>query len=98
VKFRFVVDVSLQADFTKSSIFMMQLRVDLHSHRALWYTLTCGLLFRLFSFLGRLVHERFVDVRDDTATGDGGLDKGVQLFVTSNRKLQVSRGNTFHLC
>ena len=56
------------------------------------------LLSHLFSFLRGLVHERFVDVRDDTATGDGGLDKGIQLFVTSNRKLQVSRGNTFHLC
>jgi len=35
-----------------------------------------------FLSLGRLVDERFVDMRDDTSTGNGGLDEGVQFFVS----------------
>jgi len=38
-----------------------------------------------------------VDVRNDTTTSDGSLNEHVQLFVTANGKLQVSRSDTFHL-
>ncbi len=38
-----------------------------------------------------------MDVRDNTAAGDGGLDEGVQLFVTANGKLQVPGGDSLHL-
>ena len=38
-----------------------------------------------------------MDVGDDTAAGDGGLDKGVQLLVTADGELQVARCDTLHL-
>jgi len=38
-----------------------------------------------------------VDVRDDAAAGDGGLDERVQLLVTSDGQLQVARGDSLHL-
>ena len=44
-----------------------------------------------------LPDQRFVDVRNDAASGDGGLDQGVQLFVTTNGKLQVAGGDSLHL-
>ena len=47
--------------------------------------------------LDLLSDERLVDVRDNTAAGDGGLDEGVQLFVTANGKLQVPGGDSLHL-
>ncbi|CAM9480745.1 unnamed protein product [Ectocarpus sp. 8 AP-2014] len=47
--------------------------------------------------LGGLVDERLVDVRDDTAARDGGLDERVQLLVTADRELQVARRDTLHL-
>lgn len=34
-----------------------------------------------------LVDERLVDVRDDTTTGDRGLDQRVQLLVTTDGEL-----------
>ena len=37
-----------------------------------------------------------MDVRDDTTTGDGGLDEGVELLVSSNGELQVTRCDTLH--
>jgi hypothetical protein len=58
----------------------------------LWSTI---LLRRLA--LDLLSDERFVDVRDNTAAGDGSLDEGVQLFVTANGKLQVPGGDSLHL-
>lgn len=33
-----------------------------------------------------------MDVRDDAAAGDGGLDKRVQLLVTADGQLWVGRG------
>ncbi len=38
-----------------------------------------------------------MDVRDDAAAGDGGLDERVQLLVTSDGQLQVARGDSLHL-
>lgn len=55
-----------------------------------------GLVLGLLSF-GGLVDERLVDVRDDTTTGNGSLDQGVQFFVTPNGQLQVTRRDTLDL-
>lgn len=52
---------------------------------------------RLDPLLCGLIDERLVDVRDDTSAGDGGLDEGVQLFVTADGELQVARRDTLHL-
>jgi hypothetical protein len=38
-----------------------------------------------------------VDVGDDSSSGDGGLDQGVQLLVSSDGELQVSRRDSLHL-
>jgi len=38
-----------------------------------------------------------VDVGDDSASGDGRLDQGVQLLVTTNGQLQVTGSDTLHL-
>ena len=35
-----------------------------------------------------------MDVRDDTTASDGGFDEGIKLFVTSDSKLQMSRGDS----
>ena len=40
---------------------------------------------------GFLLEERLVNVRDDTASSDGGLDQGVQLLVSTDGELQVPR-------
>ena len=40
--------------------------------------------------LAGLHDESLVDVWDDTTTGDGGLNKGIKLLVTADRKLQVA--------
>ena len=45
----------------------------------------------------RLNDESLVDVRDDTSTGDRSLDQCVELFVASDRKLQVSGSDALHL-
>jgi len=42
-------------------------------------------------------NERLVDVGNDAAAGNGRLDKGVQLFVSSDGKLQVTGSDTLHL-
>lgn len=47
--------------------------------------------------LRRLVDEGLVDMRDDTSPGDGRFDQRIQLFVTADGELQVSRGDTLHL-
>lgn len=51
----------------------------------------------LHPLLGGLVDERLVDVGDDTAAGDGGLDEGVELLVAADGELQVARRDTLHL-
>lgn len=38
-----------------------------------------------------------MDVRDDTTTGNGGLDQSIQFFVSSNGQLQVTGSDTLHL-
>lgn len=35
--------------------------------------------------LGGLVDERLVNVGNDTSSSNGGFDKGIKLFVSSNR-------------
>ena len=53
-----------------------------------------------YSFSGLLVglnDQGLVDVRDHTTASDGSLDKSVQLFVTADSQLQVTRGDSLHL-
>jgi len=38
-----------------------------------------------------------VDVGDDAAAGDGGLDEGVEFFVAANGELQVARRDALGL-
>ena len=38
-----------------------------------------------------------MDVRDDAAARDGGLDERVQLLVAADGQLQVARGDALHL-
>lgn len=47
--------------------------------------------------LGILVDEGLVDVGDDTASGNGGLDQGVKLLVTTDGKQQVARSDALDL-
>jgi len=44
-----------------------------------------------------LVDERLVNVGDHTTTSNGCLDEGVQLFVTTDGQLQVTRRDALHL-
>ena len=41
--------------------------------------------------------KRLVDVGNDTTTGDGGLDQGVELFITTDSQLQVAGSDPLHL-
>lgn len=47
--------------------------------------------------LGVLVDELLVDVGDDTATCNSSLDKLVQLFITTDSKLQMAGSDALHL-
>ena len=38
-----------------------------------------------------------MNVRDHTTASNGGLDESVELFITSDSELEVSRGDSFHL-
>lgn len=38
-----------------------------------------------------------MDVRDDTTSRDGSLDKRVELLVSADGELQVTRCDTLHL-
>lgn len=38
-----------------------------------------------------------MDMRDDTTSRNGGLDEGVQFFITTDGQLQMTGGNTLHL-
>lgn len=51
--------------------------------------------FKLFSILSD--QEVLVDVGDHTSSGNGSLDKEIELFVTSDGQLQVSGGDSSHL-
>lgn len=44
-----------------------------------------------------LQEERSVDVWQNTTERDSGSDQGVQLFITADGKLKVSRGDTLDL-
>lgn len=56
-----------------------------------------------FGGLGRLfgaalfTDQRLVDMRDDTTAGDRRLDQTVQLLVSTDGELQVTRRDTLHL-
>merc|ERR1719471_898454 len=43
-----------------------------------------------------LPDERLVDVGDDAAPGDGGLDQSVQLLVSSDGELKMSGSDSLH--
>lgn len=53
------------------------------------------LMGRLF-WAALLANERFVDVWNDTTTGNSCFDKAVQFFVTTDGQLQMTRGDTLH--
>lgn len=44
-----------------------------------------------------LPDQRLVDMRNDTSASDGRLDQTVQLLVTPDGQLQVTRRDTLHL-
>lgn len=45
-----------------------------------------------------LLHDkRLVDVGNDTTSGDGGLDQGVELFISTDSQLQVAGSYSLHL-
>jgi hypothetical protein len=46
---------------------------------------------------GRLVDKRLVNVGDNTSAGDGSLDEGIKLLVTTNGKKKVARSDTLDL-
>lgn len=52
---------------------------------------------RLIGLLGGLVDEGLVNVRDHTTSGDGSLDEGVKLLVTTDGELKVAGSDTLHL-
>ena len=54
-------------------------------------------LLLLLGTLALLSDERLVDMRDDAAAGDGRLDQRVQLLVSADGELQVTRRDTLHL-
>lgn len=60
-------------------------------------------LLQALGGLGRLfgaalfTDQRLVDVRDDTTAGDRRLDQTVQLLVSADGELQVTRRDTLHL-
>ena len=47
--------------------------------------------------LALLADQGLVDVGDDTASSNGGLDQGVQLFVSPDGELQMPGGDPLHL-
>ena len=51
----------------------------------------------LVGLLGGLVDEGLVDVGDHTTTGDGRLDEGVELLVTTDGELKVAGGDALDL-
>jgi len=51
----------------------------------------------LIGLLGGLVDEGLVDVGDHTAAGDGRLDEGVELLVTTDGELKVAGGDALDL-
>jgi len=56
--------------------------------------LNLGLLALL---LFHLEEQRAVDPRQNTTEGDGGPDQRIQLFVTTDGQLEVTRGDTLDL-
>ena len=44
----------------------------------------------LLAFLGALVDEALVNMRDHTSTGDRCLDEGIELLVTTDGKLEMA--------
>ena len=59
--------------------------------------LELGRLSSLHLAAAGLVDERLVDVGNDSTTGNGSLDEGVEFFVTTNGELQVTGRDTLDL-
>lgn len=58
----------------------------------------CSLQLRLaLLLLLHLQEQGAVDAGQDTTEGDGGTDEGIQLLVTTDGELQVTRGDTLDL-
>lgn len=53
--------------------------------------------FYSLGLLGCLKDQSLMDVRDHTTASNSGLDEGVELLITSNSELQMSRSNSLHL-
>lgn len=53
--------------------------------------------YSVLSFLGCFHNQSLVDVWDNTTTSNGSFNQGVQLFVTSDGKLQVSWSDSLYL-
>ena len=47
-----------------------------------------------FALTGLSDKKVLVNVRNDTSTGNGGLDEEIELFVTSDGELQMSGSNS----
>ena len=68
-----------------------------HRHRSPWRDAATEPVLELgFLPLGRFVDERLVDMGDDSSTGNGGLDQGVKLLITTNGQLQMPRGDALY--
>ena len=51
----------------------------------------------LLGALALLADKGLVDMGDDSSAGDGGLDQGVQLLVSTDGQLQMAGSDTLHL-
>ena len=51
----------------------------------------------LLALLDLLADERLMNVRDDTASSNSGLDESVQLFITTNGELKMTGSDTLDL-
>ena len=49
------------------------------------------------ALLDLLADERLMNVRDDTASSNSGLDESVQLFITTNGELKMTGSDTLDL-
>lgn len=54
-------------------------------------------LLLLLGAFSLLANERFVDMRNDSSSSNGGLDECIQLLVTTDGELQMAGSDTLHL-
>ena len=56
---------------------------------------TCSLISLLLALLlGALVDERLMDMRNHTTTRNGCLDESIELLITTDRELKMTRSDT----